>query len=191
MRERERERATYRRTERERERERERQTDRQTDRQTETDRQREPQTERERERGKEKREKKEKTEEEKEKRKNGLAEIRRSCPQVENLDAVTLALPSSCILYSIARPPPPPPRTRLPSLYIYGERGGGGGERREKKTWRLTSAETIRLMRDGKEGGGGVWRWGKRKITYISIATLSPHQNDMGSELENFILQGL
>ena len=41
------------------------------------------------------------------------------------------------------------------------------------KTWRLTSTETIRLIRDG-EKGEGVWRWGPEEGDYIPIATLSP-----------------
>ena len=36
------------------------------------------------------------------------------------------------------------------------------------------STEPIRLIRDGKKGAKGVWRWGKRDIyIYIYIATLS------------------
>ena len=33
-----------------------------------------------------------------------------------------------------------------------------------KQTWCLTSAETIKLIRDGEKGVGveGVWRWGER-----------------------------
>ena len=30
------------------------------------------------------------------------------------------------------------------------------------------STETIRLIRDGENGGKGVWRWGKREIIYLS-----------------------
>jgi len=29
-------------------------------------------------------------------------------------------------------------------------------------------------MRDGEKDGKGVWRWGKKEVDYISIATLSP-----------------
>ena len=40
------------------------------------------------------------------------------------------------------------------------------------------STETVRLIRDGEKGGGGkrVWRWGKRKIIYLSRHCY--HQND-------------
>ena len=35
----------------------------------------------------------------------------------------------------------------------------------------------MRLIRDGEKGGGkGVWRWGKRKIIYLSLHC--HHQND-------------
>ena len=34
------------------------------------------------------------------------------------------------------------------------------------------STETIRLIRDGENGGKGVWRWGKREIyTYRYTVT--------------------
>ena len=34
---------------------------------------------------------------------------------------------------------------------------------------RRVRAETIRLIRDGENGGKGVWRWGEREIIYISL----------------------
>ena len=37
----------------------------------------------------------------------------------------------------------------------------------------LTSTETIRRIRDG-EKGEAIWRWGKREIIMIRIATLLP-----------------
>ena len=46
----------------------------------------------------------------------------------------------------------------------------------------FTSAETIRLNRDGEKvaggggGGGGVWRWGKRESIYLSLHC--HHQNN-------------
>ena len=43
-----------------------------------------------------------------------------------------------------------------------------------KQTWCLTSTETIRLIRDGEKGGRGLWRWGKKEMTDIPLATLSP-----------------
>ena len=47
----------------------------------------------------------------------------------------------------------------------------------------------MRLIRDGEKGGGkGVWRWGKRKIIYLSLHC--HHQNDscikMGSDESRF-----
>ena len=38
-------------------------------------------------------------------------------------------------------------------------------------TFTLTSTETVRLIRDGKEG---VWRWWRGEGDYIPIAPLSP-----------------
>ena len=50
-----------------------------------------------------------------------------------------------------------------------------------------TSTETIRLIRDG-EKGGGIRRWGKREIIYLSL--YCHHQNDscikMGSDVSHF-----
>ena len=53
------------------------------------------------------------------------------------------------------------------------------------------STETIRLIRDGEKGGGGVegvWRWEKREIIYLSV--YCHHQNDscikMGSDESHF-----
>ena len=50
------------------------------------------------------------------------------------------------------------------------------------------SIETIRLIRDGEMGGGGVWRWGEREIIYLSLHC--HHQNDscikMGSNESHF-----
>ena len=46
----------------------------------------------------------------------------------------------------------------------------------------------MRLIRDG-EKGGGVWRWGKREIIYLSLRC-HHHQNDscikMGSDESQF-----
>ena len=43
----------------------------------------------------------------------------------------------------------------------------------------LTSTETGRLIRDGEKAGeGGVWRWGKREIIYLSLRC--HHQNNSG-----------
>ena len=49
---------------------------------------------------------------------------------------------------------------------------------------RRVRAETIRLIRDGENGGKGVWRWGEREIIHLSVHC--HHQNDscikMGSD---------
>ena len=46
------------------------------------------------------------------------------------------------------------------------------------------STETTRLIRDGEEGGKGVWRWVEGEIIYLLLHC--HHQNDscikMGSE---------
>ena len=46
----------------------------------------------------------------------------------------------------------------------------------------------MRLIRDGENGGGGVWRLGKREIIYLSLHC--HHQNDfcikMGSDESHF-----
>ena len=59
-----------------------------------------------------------------------------------------------------------------------------------KYTWCLTSTETTRLIRDGENGGKGVWRWGEREIIYTYRYTSCHHQNDlcikMGSEESHF-----
>ena len=54
-----------------------------------------------------------------------------------------------------------------------------------------TSTETVRLIRDGENGGGGgegIWRWGEREIIYLSPHC--HHQNDfcikMGSDESHF-----
>ena len=56
-----------------------------------------------------------------------------------------------------------------------------------KQTWCLTSTETIRLIRDGEKGGGGM-EWGEREIIYLSLHC--HHQNDscikMGSDESHF-----
>ena len=44
-----------------------------------------------------------------------------------------------------------------------------------KQTWRLTSTETIRLIRDGEKGVGG-GGGGKREI--INLSLHCQHQND-------------
>ena len=53
--------------------------------------------------------------------------------------------------------------------------------------WCLTSTETVRPIRDGEKGGGGVRRWRKREIIYPSLHC--HHQNDscvkMGSKGRN------
>ena len=50
------------------------------------------------------------------------------------------------------------------------------------------STETIRLIRDGENGGKGVWRWEEREIIHISLHC--HHQNDfcikMGSDESHF-----
>ena len=53
----------------------------------------------------------------------------------------------------------------------------------------LNVHKTIRLIRDGEKGGGeGVWRWGEREITYLSLHC--HHQDDscikMGSDESHF-----
>ena len=57
-----------------------------------------------------------------------------------------------------------------------------------KQTWRLTSTETTRLIRDGEKREKWVWRWGKREIIYLSLHC--HHQNDscikMGSDENHF-----
>ena len=62
-----------------------------------------------------------------------------------------------------------------------------------KQTWRLTSIETIRLIRDGEKGEKGVRRWDGggdgREIIYLSLHC--HHQNDfrikVGSDESHFI----
>ena len=57
-----------------------------------------------------------------------------------------------------------------------------------KETWCLTSTETIRLIRDGENGGRGVRRRGKREIIYLSLHC--HHQQDfcikVGSDESHF-----
>ena len=58
-----------------------------------------------------------------------------------------------------------------------------------KKTWCLTSTETIRLIRDGEKGGRGYGGGGRgREIIYLSLHC--HHQNDfcikMGSDESHF-----
>ena len=43
--------------------------------------------------------------------------------------------------------------------------------RRSKYTWRLTSTETIRIIRDGKKGRGGGMEVGEER-DYIPIVTV-------------------
>ena len=54
------------------------------------------------------------------------------------------------------------------------------------KTRCLSSTETIRLIRDGEKGG--IWRWGKREIIYLSLHC--HYQNDscikVGSDESHF-----
>ena len=45
----------------------------------------------------------------------------------------------------------------------------------------LNVRKTIRLIRDGKGGGEGLWRWGKREIIYLSLHC--HHQNDFCSKV--------
>ena len=58
------------------------------------------------------------------------------------------------------------------------------GVYQKKLTWCVASTETIRLISDWKKEEGGVWRWGKREITYLTLHC--HHQNDscitMGSD---------
>ena len=46
----------------------------------------------------------------------------------------------------------------------------------------------MRLIREGKKGWKGVWRWGEREIIYLSLHC--HHQNDscvkMGSDVSHF-----
>ena len=46
----------------------------------------------------------------------------------------------------------------------------------------------MRLIREGENGGKGVWRWGEREIIYLSLQC--HHQNDfcikMGSDESHF-----
>ena len=50
------------------------------------------------------------------------------------------------------------------------------------------STETTRLIRDGEEGGKGVWRWVEGEIIYLSLHC--HHQNDscikVGSDESHF-----
>ena len=42
-----------------------------------------------------------------------------------------------------------------------------------KKTWCLTSTETIRVIRDGEKEGEGVLKWGKREEIYTDRYTVT------------------
>ena len=43
----------------------------------------------------------------------------------------------------------------------------------------------MRLIRDGeKGGGGGIWRWGKRDIIYLSLHC--HHQNDSCIKMDSY-----
>ena len=50
------------------------------------------------------------------------------------------------------------------------------------------STETMRLIRDGENGGKELWRWGKGEIIYLSLHC--HHQNEscikMGSDESHF-----
>ena len=52
----------------------------------------------------------------------------------------------------------------------------------------LNVHRNLRLIRDGENGGKGVWRWGKREIIYLSLHC--HHQNDfcikVGSDKSHF-----
>ena len=45
-----------------------------------------------------------------------------------------------------------------------------------QQTWCLTSTETLRLIRDGENGGRGFGGGGEREIIYLSLHC--HHQND-------------
>ena len=47
-------------------------------------------------------------------------------------------------------------------------------ERGKEETWCLTSTETVRLIRDGEKGGGGMEV--EEEGDYIPIGTLSPSE---------------
>ena len=57
-------------------------------------------------------------------------------------------------------------------------------------TWCLTSTETIKLIRDGENGGKGVWRWGKREsillCAYRYTVTTKMTCIKMGSDESHF-----
>ena len=50
------------------------------------------------------------------------------------------------------------------------------------------STETIRLIRDGENGGKGVWRWGKRGSIYTHRYTVTTRMTcvKMGSDESHF-----
>ena len=52
----------------------------------------------------------------------------------------------------------------------------------------LTATETIRLIRDGENGGKGVWRWGKRESIYTYRYTVTTRMTciKMGSDESHF-----
>ena len=45
------------------------------------------------------------------------------------------------------------------------------------------STETIRLIRDGENGGKGIWRWGEWEI--IDLSLYCHHQNDFCVKMGN------
>ena len=56
--------------------------------------------------------------------------------------------------------------------------------RKQKENYTHCNAtETVRLIRDGEWGGGGVRRWGEREIIYLSQH--SHHQNDTCIKMGN------
>ena len=56
-----------------------------------------------------------------------------------------------------------------------------------KYTWCLTSTETIRLIRDGENGGKGIWRCGERRLyTYRYTVITKMTCIKMGSDESHF-----
>ena len=57
-----------------------------------------------------------------------------------------------------------------------------------KYTWCLTSTETVRLIRDGKKGGEGVWRGGRGKLytCRYNVTTRMIPTLEMGSDESHF-----
>ena len=67
--------------------------------------------------------------------------------------------------------------------------GSTGLDRKvSKSTWCLTSTETTRLVTDGKGGGGGAWKWGKRDMIKLSLNCHHPNDSriKIGSDESHF-----